>query len=443
MTEANLQDVVLPNLTACWELLERIAESPQLRRSARLRELLFYVGRRSLKEGCQRIQEHEIGVEVFGRPAGYDTNVDNIVRSNATELRKRIEAYFETDGVAELLIIEIPRGSYIPVFRYRSAATAMQPPASVQTQPNTPDGDTPSPPPLASSLRRPSALLERTVFASVILALAVLSLVFWTQDKSLRRAVSPWRFSPSLAALWSGFLDGKQDTDIVLEDPAFLLVQNIDRQTFTVDDYLRRTFLGQIERQNLSPDNVYALNLIWSKKFDRASDVELAMNILALDRLSKNLHLYNARDYSTNLLARNDVILLGNPTTNPWDQIFEDQLNFRETPESRLNSLVTNRTPAAGEQSVYTSTDTVSYCVIAYLPKPSHSGNLLMIQGTTSEATQAGGDFLISEDRLSDLRNRMHTDSFPYFELLLKVSHVQGMPIATSIETYRLYPNLK
>lgn len=155
MTEANLQDVVLPNLTACWDLLERIAESPQLRRSARLRELLFYVGRRSLKEGSQRIQEHEIGVEVFGRPAGYDTNVDNIVRSNATELRKRIEAYFETDGIAEPLIIEIPRGSYIPVFRYRSAASAMQPSASAPAPPKTSDEDTPSPPhcPLPSVVR--------------------------------------------------------------------------------------------------------------------------------------------------------------------------------------------------------------------------------------------------------------------------------------------------
>jgi len=67
----------------------------------------------------------------------------------------------------------------------------------------------------------------------------------------------------------------------------------------------------------------------------------------------------------------------------------------------------------------------------------------LLIQGTTSEATKAGGDFLLSEERLSDFENRLHSNKIQYFELLLKVSHVSAMPITSSIETYRVYPNLK
>ena len=85
----------------------------------------------------------------------------------------------------------------------------------------------------------------------------------------------------------------------------------------------------------------------------------------------------------------------------------------------------------------------VSYCAIAFLPKTDHRGNILLIQGTSSEATKAGGDFLLSEDRLSDFEKRMHSNDFPYFELLLKVSHVNGMPTTTSIEAYRAYPDLK
>ena len=443
MTVTSPQDALVPNLKTCWELLERIAESSQLKRSARLRTLLFYVARRSMKEGCERIHEHEIGVEVFGRPDGYDTNVDNIVRTNFTELRKRLETYFETEGLSEPLMIEIPRGSYIPVFHQRSPeleapvlAAIQQPVAAVDARKTLPA--------VAESRRRPPVRLAGLIAAGLTtLALAALSLILWNQNRALQRAVTPWRSSPSLAAFWSGFLDGNQDTDIVLEDSAYLLIQNIDGHTFSFDDYLRQSFLGQIDQQHPSSDNAYAVNLISGKKLERASDVELAMGILALDRLSKSLRLYNARDYSTSLLARNNLILLGNPTSNPWDQIFEDRLNFRETPESRQNSLVTNRAPAAGEQATYISTPTMAYCVIAYLPKPNHSGNLLLIQGISSEATRAGGDFLLSEDRLSDLRNRMHKGNFPYFELLLKVSHVQGMPIATSIEAVRVYDNLK
>ena len=132
-----LQNKELPDTETCRALLNRILASPQLKRSARMRELLAYVGRRSLEEGCDQLREQEIGAEVFGRPAVYDTSVDNIVRVNATELRKRIEAYFETDGQRETLTMEIPRGSYIPVFKYRPVESQIvsEPalPALVQT----------------------------------------------------------------------------------------------------------------------------------------------------------------------------------------------------------------------------------------------------------------------------------------------------------------------
>src|SRR5271168_5395350 len=101
-------------------LIGRVAASQQFRRSARLRDFLLYVGGQSLKEGCPEIHEQEIGAKVFGRAASYDRSQDNIVRVNATELRKRIELYFATEGVHEPLILEIPRGAYKPIFHRRS-----------------------------------------------------------------------------------------------------------------------------------------------------------------------------------------------------------------------------------------------------------------------------------------------------------------------------------
>src|SRR5450756_227093 len=101
-------------------LIDRIASSANFSRSARLRDFLLYVGGQSLKDGCTEIHEHEIGTNVFDRPALYDRSQDNIVRVNATELRKRLDLYFATEGADEPLILEIPRGSYKPVFRWRS-----------------------------------------------------------------------------------------------------------------------------------------------------------------------------------------------------------------------------------------------------------------------------------------------------------------------------------
>jgi hypothetical protein len=109
----------LPTIEERRALIERVAASEQFSRSARLRDFLLYVGKQSLKEGCPEIHEHEIGARVFGRPVSYDRSADNIVRVNATELRKRIESYFETIGADEPLIFEIPRGAYRLVFRRR------------------------------------------------------------------------------------------------------------------------------------------------------------------------------------------------------------------------------------------------------------------------------------------------------------------------------------
>ncbi len=426
-----------PDPEACWALLERVAASPHLRRAPRLRELLFYLGRRSLKDGCFQVHEQEIGVDVFGRPQTYDTSADNIVRANATELRKRIEAYFGTEGSDEALIMEIPRWSYIPVFRHREAEStgSSDPPvlalAPVDSAPSVSAISTP----LRHRLWTLSGWFVALFLMAVCMALSV-------QNRFMQRQLYPWRYEPAVRAMWSGFFDPSRKTDMVMEDSSFLLVQNLSQQTFSFNDYLTRTYLDKLQVQKFSPAFHSAQNLIAGKTLARAGEVRLMEHILALDPVGRNLHLYNAREYTPALLTKDNVILLSNPTSNPWVNLFENHLNFTEQPNSAGESPVTNHAPAAGEQAVYFPTDTTGYCVVAYLPKPDDTGKMLIVQGTSSEATEAGGDFLLSEDQLSDFRERLQTATFPYFEVLLKISHVTGTPISNTIEAYRTYPNL-
>src|ERR1700691_4195096 len=96
LEESTLRLSDTPNRDACLALLERLGASTQLRRSARLQELLFYIGKRYLMDGCGRVHEQEIGSQVFKRPDSYDTSFDNIVRTNVSDLRKRIETYFQS-----------------------------------------------------------------------------------------------------------------------------------------------------------------------------------------------------------------------------------------------------------------------------------------------------------------------------------------------------------
>ncbi len=170
---------------ACWLALERAAASPALRRAARLREFLLYVGAKSLKEGRTEIHEQEIGQAVFGRPDAYDTSQDNIVRVSATELRKRVDAYFAAEGCNEPIVFGIPRGSYTPSFRLRAAAPneAVMAPESLAT------------PEIHAPLYAPTAPWRRFLlaFVSVVaLLLAIACMLLWRQNQSLmRRLKSP------------------------------------------------------------------------------------------------------------------------------------------------------------------------------------------------------------------------------------------------------------
>jgi hypothetical protein len=79
--------------------------------------------------------------------------------------------------------------------------------------------------------------------------------------------------------------------------------------------------------------------------------------------------------------------------------------------------------------------------VVAYLPNPDHDGKVLLLEGTSSEATEAAGDFLLS-DKFSAFHQMLHTTGLPYFEVLLKTSQVRGTPLTVTIEAYRTYPAL-
>src|SRR5579863_1423764 len=101
-------------------LVERVASSRYVNRSARLRDMLIYLADRVLDEEAGEIHEQEVGHRVFGRPPDYDTTSDNIVRVHASMLRKRLEQYFGSEGAHEPLILEIPKGNYALVFRART-----------------------------------------------------------------------------------------------------------------------------------------------------------------------------------------------------------------------------------------------------------------------------------------------------------------------------------
>jgi adenylate cyclase len=96
--------------------LERVLRSPHFDGSTRSREFLRYVVEEVLAGRGGYLKQAAIAVEVFGRKPDFDAVIDPIVRVQAGRLRRSLERYYLLSGDADALRIELPKGSYAPVF---------------------------------------------------------------------------------------------------------------------------------------------------------------------------------------------------------------------------------------------------------------------------------------------------------------------------------------
>ncbi len=97
--------------------LERIRASSGFARNERLSQFLTFVVERHVEGRDDEVKESVIAVEVFGRAPGYDSKKDAIVRTEAARLRARLAEYYQGEGSRDPLVIEIPKGGYVPAFR--------------------------------------------------------------------------------------------------------------------------------------------------------------------------------------------------------------------------------------------------------------------------------------------------------------------------------------
>jgi serine/threonine-protein kinase len=82
--------------------------------------------RKALQGQAGQLNEYLIGVEVYDRPPSFDSEIDTIVRSEARRLRAKLRQYYDSDGVHDPIVIEVPKGTYAPVIREREKAILEQ-----------------------------------------------------------------------------------------------------------------------------------------------------------------------------------------------------------------------------------------------------------------------------------------------------------------------------
>jgi adenylate cyclase len=121
-----------PSAAAVEQELARILASPDFVASDRLKGFLRFVVEERLAGRADRLKAYAIALEVFGRDASFDPQIDPVVRMEAGRLRRRLERYYLGAGQDDSVRIDIPKGGYAPIFsRHPDRKPARALPASL------------------------------------------------------------------------------------------------------------------------------------------------------------------------------------------------------------------------------------------------------------------------------------------------------------------------
>jgi TolB-like protein len=99
--------------------VERIFTHPDFSHSAVLKKFLRFVVHETLIGNSNLLKEYTIALKVLEKPFTFNPQKNCIVRIHAGRLRRALSHYYTEMSTADEIIIDIPKGKYIPVFLNR------------------------------------------------------------------------------------------------------------------------------------------------------------------------------------------------------------------------------------------------------------------------------------------------------------------------------------
>jgi hypothetical protein len=402
--------------------LEMLLASRHLRESHQLHSFLEFVVRETLSGRQDGLKEYLLGCQVFGRRPDYDPRHDGIVRVQATTLRKRLEKYYAEEGASARVQIELPRGGYVPAFRYRAVeceklaeAVVVLPPVAVPLAP-------------APNTRLTSIEAVRPFLLGV--AMATLACAAWLSWRpSPKPAYRMTAASPAdFPQLWGAFFEPGARNLVGFGVPLFydgggIYVRDVQvnapghEREGRIDEFARKL--------NLTPrptDDTYTgvgevvgTNLLASFFAASGTPVKVtnARTIAESDLAGQNLVVVSSLRFQTLL---RDLHL-------PSDFEF-----VPKTPETIRNLRV-----PPGEKSEYVfeagAGISTSYALISLWPSVTPGRRILFVGGVHTWATQAATEFVLQPDHLRRMAREFDMDrstarrgpASPFFQILLRV----------------------
>jgi adenylate cyclase len=102
--------------------IQRIFTSSDFQATDRLRRFLSFIVQETIDGKEDKIKSYTIAVEVLGRDSNFDLQNDPVVRIEAGRLRRALERYYLIAGRTDPVLIQIPKGAYVPRFSWTQAS---------------------------------------------------------------------------------------------------------------------------------------------------------------------------------------------------------------------------------------------------------------------------------------------------------------------------------
>ena len=396
-----------------WELVQRIVESPYLIGSARLRDFLLHVTACAIREAPEEATEQQIGIQVFQRPPGFNSSEDSIVRSQARLLRRKLAAYFKAEGASEPLIIEIPKGHYLPVF-LPSQRVGFDRESSDEDAEEINEAPVSG---LAGGKKAASQLGWVTLAGlglAMMFCLCLSVALRWQKQVAIVKPVKQ---------LWAPFLVG--DPPLVIYSNALFVGDAKNGMRYAAND----------------GSDAHSAELV-----DSYTGVGELISVHELtrmfDRRGAEFVLKKSPLVTWDEARSRNLIFIGSVAENGSLKLLPSTQDFTLTATADAAGII-NHHPRPGEPQLYLRPEhplTKDYAVIALLPGVQADHKTFVFSGLTTLGTQAAVEYALDPATAAELMrqvgfgNKVHN-----FEALLEVNIRGGVPLQPELVSIRIH----
>jgi hypothetical protein len=388
---------------AVQQQLEKLLATPLFNSSKRYPSFLKFVVTHSLAGETDQLKERILGMEIFGRTADYDTNIDPIVRVTAAEIRKRIELYYQDPKHSQEIRLYLPAGSYAPQYSWPGRPSGLSAnPAELPTRAEE------IPPMHPTDVLPPTSRVRQSVLRGGKPAMAVLLLLLAGASTAMWFASRP----PALRQFWEPFVKSS-------EPVLFCIADQSQYSTIRLRD------AADPQREITLSDSMVTIII---------DDVSPLVNVAGLLRTyGKTYRVQGEATTSLTDLRRGPSVFIG-AFDNGWTLRLTTPLRFHFANDREMSQFWIEDRANPGnrgwmlDRSVQQQTGTYKdYAIVARLVDPNTDQFVVVAAGIGRGGTVAAGEFLVDSRRMEDMLKQLPGNwKQKNIEIVLETQVIQG-----------------